>query len=68
MDKYAQRVMEEVYHTFSNHYKEQDERVEFLTDLIETLQNELQTVNDSLECGICDEGECDCELETGPGY
>jgi len=68
MDKYAQRVMEEVYHTFSNHYKEQDERTEFLTDLIETLQNELQTVNDSLECGICDEGECDCEPETGPGY
>jgi len=67
MDKYAQRVMEEVYHTFSNHYKDQDERIEFLTDLIETLQNELQTVSDS-ECGICDEGECDCELETGPGY
>ena len=68
MDKYVQRVMEEVYHTFSNHYKEQDERTEFLTDLIETLQNELQTVNDSLECGICDEGKCDCEPETGPGY
>ena len=68
MDKYAQRVMEEVYHTFSNHYKDIDERVEFLTDLIETLQNELQTVNDSLECGICDEGKCDCEPETGPGY
>ena len=67
MDKYTQRVMEEVYHTFSNHYKDIDERVEFLTDLIETLQNELQTVSDN-ECGICDEGECDCEPETGPGY
>ena len=44
MDKYAQRVMEQVYHTFSNHYTEQDERAEFLTELIETLQNELERV------------------------
>jgi len=46
MDKYAQRVMEEVYHTFSNHYKDQDERIEFLTNLIETLQNELEQVKE----------------------
>jgi len=46
MDKYAQRVMEEVYHTFSNHYKDQDERIEFLTDLIETLQDELEQVKE----------------------
>jgi len=41
MDKYGERVMEEVYDTFANHYKEEDERVQFLTDLIEELQKEL---------------------------
>jgi hypothetical protein len=33
--------MEEVYDTFANHYKEEDERIQFLTDLIEELQKEL---------------------------
>jgi len=65
MDKYVQRVMEEVYHTFSNHYKDIDERVEFLTDLIETLQSELEKVKQD-ELWDCELE--DCELEDGPGY
>jgi len=65
MDKYTQRVMEEVYHTFSNHYKDIDERVEFLTDLIETLQSELEKVKQD-ELWDCELE--DCELEDGPGY
>jgi len=65
MDKYTQRVMEEVYHTFSIHYKDIDERVEFLTDLIETLQSELEKVKQD-ELWDCELE--DCELEDGPGY
>jgi len=46
MDKYAERVMDEVYDTFANHYKEQDERIQFLTDLIEELNNELNQLDE----------------------
>jgi len=63
MDKYVQRVMEEVYHTFSNHYTEQDEMKEFLIELIKELRYELAACEFS-KCGTCTEGECDCEPET----
>ena len=63
MSKYVERIMDEVYDTFANHYKENDEKVDFLSELIEELNDELIKLDGDGGCGICPKGECDCEPE-----
>ena len=65
MGKYVDRILEEVQFNFDRHFHDKEERVEFLEELIEELKDRLEDVNgDDDECGICDEGECDCEPES----
>ena len=67
MSKYVDRVLEEVEFNFDRHFHDNEDRVDFLEELIGELKYLLEIINIP-ECGICDEGECDCEPETGPGY
>ena len=62
MGKYVDRIMEEVQFNFDRHFHDTEERVEFLEELVEELKDRLEYEGDD-ECGICDEGECDCEPE-----
>ena len=65
MGKYVDRILEEVQFNFDRHFHDKEDRVEFLEELIEELKDRLEDVNgDDDECGICDEGECDCEPES----
>ena len=68
MSKYVDRIMDEVGFNFEEHFTNKEERVEFLEELIEGLEGRLEDLNNDDECGICPEGECECEPETGPGY
>ena len=68
MSKYVDRIMEEVEFNFDRHFHDNEDRVDFLEELIGELKYRLENLNNDGECGICDEGECDCEPETGPGY
>ena len=68
MSKYVDRVLEEVQFNFDRHLHDNEDKVDFLEELIYQLKYRLENLNNNLECGICDEGECDCEPETGPGY
>ena len=64
MSKYVDRIMEEVYDNFERHFQgNKEEKVEFLEELIEELKSQLEYLDDDDECGICPEGECDCEPE-----
>ena len=62
MGKYVDRILEEVNFNFERHLHDKEERVEFLEELIEELKDKLEEHNVD-ECGICPEGECDCEPE-----
>ena len=65
MSKYVDRILEEVQFNFDRHFHDKEDRVEFLEELIEELKDRLEDVNgDDDECGICPEGECDCEPES----
>jgi len=68
MSKYVDRVLEEVQFNFDRHFHDNEDRVDFLEELIGELKYRLENLNNNDECGICDEGECDCEPETEPGY
>ena len=63
MGKHVDRIMEEVYDNFERHFHNKEERVEFLEELIEELKSQLEYLDDDSGCGICPEGECDCEPE-----
>ena len=64
MSKQVDRILDDVAFVFDRHYTDKEERVEFLEELIEELKDQLEDINDSDdECGICLEGECDCEPE-----
>ena len=64
MSKYVDRILEEVEFNFDRHFHDDEDRVDFLEELIEELKDKLEDVNDDDdECGICPEGECDCEPE-----
>ena len=56
-------LLEEVQFNFDRHFHDKEERVEFLEELIEELKDRLKYVKSDDECGICPEGECDCEPE-----
>jgi len=62
MSKYVDRIMEEVQFNFDRHFHDNEDKVDFLEELIYKLKNQLEYLDD-LECGICPEGECDCEPE-----
>ena len=64
MSKQVDRILEEVEFNFDRHFHDKEERVEFLEELIEELEDRLEDLNcDDDECGICPEGECDCDPE-----
>ncbi len=45
MSKYVSRIMDEVYDNFRNHF-DKDEKIWFLEELIEELQDELENIQD----------------------
>ena len=47
MSKYVSRIMDEVYDNFHNHFDDDDEKVWFLEELIEELQDELENIKDN---------------------
>ena len=61
--KYVDRILDEVTFDFERHFTDKEERVEFLEELIEELEDQLEGLGDDGGCGICPEGECDCEPE-----
>jgi vacuolar-type H+-ATPase subunit I/STV1 len=71
MSKHVDRILDEVEYNFERHYTDNEERVEFLEELIEEINDVLEELKDKLEdlnydddeCGVCPEGECDCEPE-----
>lgn len=46
MSKYVSRIMDEVYDNFERHF-DKDDKLDFLEDLIERLQLELDYINDN---------------------
>ena len=42
MSKYVSRIMDEVYDNFKNHCDDNDEKIWFLEELIDKLQDELE--------------------------
>jgi len=46
MSKYVSRIMDEVYDNFRNHF-DTDDKLDFLEELIERLQIELDYINDN---------------------
>jgi len=69
MGKYVDRILDEVDFNFDRHFHDNEDRVDFLEELIEELKDRLENLNSNNdECYICPEGECECEPETGPGY
>ena len=46
MSKYVTRIMDEVYDNFERHF-DKDDKLDFLEDLIERLQKELDYINDN---------------------
>ena len=63
MSKYVDRILDEVSFNFERHFTDKEERVEFLEELIEELGDQLEGLGGDGGCGICPEGECDCEPE-----
>ena len=64
MSKYVDRILEEVQFNFDRHFHDNEDRVDFLEELIDTLKGRLENLNNNNECGICPESECDCEPES----
>ena len=62
MCKYVDRILDEIDFNFERHFRNKEEREEFLEELIEAVQELLNRIEDD-ECGICPEGECDCDSE-----
>jgi hypothetical protein len=46
MSKYVDRILEEVYDNFERHLHDKEERVEFLEELIEELESQLEYLDD----------------------
>tara|TARA_Y100000287_G_scaffold158580_1_gene136548 strand:- start:52 stop:198 length:147 start_codon:yes stop_codon:yes gene_type:complete len=47
MTKYVNRIMDEVYGTFDDHFDDTDEKVWFLKELIAKLEDELEDIEDN---------------------
>ena len=66
MSKYVDRILEEVQFNFDRHFHDNEDRVDFLEELIEGLKDKLEDISDLMSgegCGVCPEGECDCDPE-----
>jgi len=44
MTKYVSRIMDEVYDNFNNHFDDEDERLDFLEELIDKLKDEIDYI------------------------
>jgi len=44
MTKYVSRIMDEVWDNFSNHFDDEDERLDFLEELIDKLKDEIDHI------------------------
>ena len=67
MSKYVDRILEEVQFNFDRHFHDNEDRHDFLSELVEAITDRLENLNDTMEndgCGVCPEGECDCEEES----
>jgi len=67
MSKYVDRIMDEVYDNFLNHFPDREDKVDFLEELIDTLKGRLENLNeddnDDPWSPNCFEEPCDCEPE-----
>ena len=64
MGKYVDRILDEVDFNFERHFHDNEDRVDFLEELIDTLKHRLENLDNFVWCGICPEGKCDCEPES----
>ena len=46
MSKYVDRILDEVYYNFNNHFDDKEEQKDFLYELIQELQKELKWIED----------------------
>jgi len=44
MTKYVSRIMDEVWDNFSNHFDDEDEKLDFLEELIDKLNDEIDYI------------------------
>ena len=66
MSKYVKRIIEEVDFNFERHFHDNEDKHDFLSELVEAITDRLENLNDTMEfgCGVCPEDECDCEPES----
>ena len=64
MSKYVDKIIHLAIQYENRHCDDKEDRVDFLEELIEELKDRLENLNNNSECGICPEGECDCEEES----
>ena len=66
MSKYVSRIIEEVDFNFERHFHDNEDRHDFLSELVEAITDRLENLNDTMEfgCGVCPEDKCDCEPES----
>jgi len=66
MSKYVDRIIEEVDFSFERHCHDNEDKHDFLSELVEAITDRLENLNDTMEfgCGVCPEDECDCEPES----
>ena len=66
MGKYVDRILEEVQFNFDRHFHDNEDRHDFLSELVESITDRLENLNDTMEfgCSVCPEDECDCEPES----
>ena len=66
MSKYVSRIIEEVDFNFERHFHDNEDKHDFLSQLVEAITDRLENLNDTMEfgCGVCSENECDCEPES----
>jgi len=66
MSKYVDRILEEVDFNFDRNFHDNEDKHDFLSELVEAITDRLENLNDTIEfgCGVCPEDECDCEPES----
>ena len=69
MSKYVDRIIEEIDFNFERHFHDNEDKHDFLSELVEAITDRLENLNDTMkfmndECGVCPESECDCEPES----
>ena len=70
MSKYVDRIIEEIDFNFERHFHDNEDKHDFLSELVKAITDRLENLNDTMkfmndgECGVCPESECDCEPES----